>query len=91
MTAFKITTLKAFIATEDDGTEGIVGMTMGEGFFMPFVCADDKRAEWLKPYAMQIASELGKKIQLAKFSIREDIEEICPPTTQCRDEQKTAV
>lgn len=73
MTAFKIQTIKAFIATNDDGTEGVISMQIGD-VHMPFVCADDKRVKDLKPHAIKIAKETGKTVKLAKFSVRENIE-----------------
>jgi hypothetical protein len=73
----RIDQLYAFVSSDEKG-EGIVGQTvqlMGETVFMPFVCADEKRMESLKPLAKKIAKESGKKIKLIRLSIREEIEE----------------
>lgn len=78
MTAFKIKSIKAFIATEDDGTEGIIAMKMPNGLMMPLVYADDAHGKALKPYVIKLAKALGKKAMLAQFSVRENIEEIEP-------------
>jgi len=75
MSGQKIETIYAFIATEKNGTEGIISMQVGD-MHMPFVSADDCRLEWLKPYALQIAKESGTTVTLAKFSVRENIEEL---------------
>ena len=76
MTGFKITTLKAFIATENDGTEGVMAALHGDTW-LPLVCADDARVESCREMAKRIGKITGvKKIVLAKFSVREDLEEI---------------
>lgn len=70
---FKIKTIHAFIATEDDGTEGIIGMQTPDGW-MPFVAADSDRLESLRPYAIEIAKAAGTRVTIAEFSIRKDVE-----------------
>lgn len=74
--SFKIQTIHAFICTEDDGTEGVIGMLLPNGRWMPFICADPVRMEELRPIAQQFAQEHDKHVVLARFSVREDIEEI---------------
>ena len=72
----KITEIYAFVSVGKNG-EGIVGMTMpveGRETFMPFICADKKRMEQLKPIAKKIAGEYGKTIKLIKLTNRKDIE-----------------
>lgn len=72
----KITEMYAFVSV-DEGGEGVVGMTMpvnGRETFMPFVCADKKRMEQLKPIAIDIARKSGKKIKLIKLTNRKDLE-----------------
>jgi len=72
----RITEMYAFVAEEsgpDD--EGIVGMDLGNSW-MPFVGADMKRVDSLKPLALDIAKMPGKKVKLAHFTNREDLEEI---------------
>ncbi len=71
---FKITSIKAFIAEDEDGTEGVCAHSIN-GQWMPFVCADDARVESLKPIVKEIARTFNKKIKLIKFSVREDLEE----------------
>jgi hypothetical protein len=73
---FKIKTIHAFIATEDDGTEGVIGQLMPDGVFMPFVCADAERVKLLRPFAAEIARMSNKPVKLARFSVREDLEDI---------------
>jgi len=74
----KIKTIFAFIALDrEPEDEGVVAALAG-GIWMPLVAADEARIESLKSIARQIASATRKKIVLAKFSVREDIEEITP-------------
>lgn len=73
---FKIKEIHAFIATEDDGTEGIIGQLAPDGVFMPFVCADAERVKSLRPFAIQIARTSNKPLKLVRFSMREDLEVI---------------
>lgn len=72
----KITEVYVF-ASVDEGGEGVVGQVvdmLGREVFMPFVCADKKRMESLKPLAQKIAKETGKKIKLIRLSTREELE-----------------
>jgi hypothetical protein len=76
----KITEMYAFVSI-DEGGEGVVGMTMpvgGRETFMPFVCADKKRMESLKPIAIQLSKESGKTIRLIKLDNRKVLETIEP-------------
>jgi len=74
----KIDAIFAFISV-DEGLEdeGIVAARMGN-MWMPLVGADMDRVESLKPLAVGVARLTGKKIVLAKFSVREDLEELEP-------------
>lgn len=72
----KITEIYAFVSQSERG-EGVVGMTMpvdGRETFMPFICAGKERMEQLKPIAVKMAKQYGKKIKLIKFTNRKDIE-----------------
>jgi len=46
--------------------------------WMPLVGADMDRVESLKPLAVGVARLTGKRIVLARFGVREDLEEIAP-------------
>ncbi len=74
----KIEALFAFISV-DEGPEdeGIVAARMGN-MWMPLVGADMDRIDSLRPLAESVARLTGKKIVMAKFSVREDMEEILP-------------
>lgn len=69
----KITEIFAFIATEADGREGVVAAMLG-GMMVPLVGADQARVKSLLPLARQIAQATGRQVQLARFSVREDLE-----------------
>ncbi len=74
----KIEAIYAFISI-DEGPEdeGIVAALMGDKW-MPLVGADMDRVESLKPLAMGVARATGKRIVLARFGDREDLEELKP-------------
>lgn len=69
----KIIELWAFVAEDsapDD--EGIMAMQMpGTEIMMPFVCADKKRMEELKPYAEYIKQLTGKPYKIKRFELIE--------------------
>ena len=71
--SFKIKNIHAFIAEDKDGTEGVIGMKTPDGW-MPFVCADEARIEYLRPIAQQIATTTKNKVKLVRFSVRENLE-----------------
>lgn len=73
---FKITEMFAFIATEKDGTEGILGFQTDNGVMMPLVGADMDRVDSVKGFAKLIGQHAGCNVTLAKFSIRENLEVI---------------
>ncbi len=74
----KIEAIYAFISI-DEGPEdeGIVATRIGDTW-MPLVGADMDRVESLKPLAVGVARLTGKRIVLARFGVREDLEEIAP-------------
>lgn len=74
---FRILSMWAFVAVDEDGTEGVVGATTPLGF-MPLVGADLARIESLKPYAQQVATVSGRPVTLAHFSVRTDQETLTP-------------
>ncbi len=66
---FRISTIWAFVALEDD-QEGICAqMVVGPGgnTWMPMIGADEKRLEQLRPIAAEIAKASGKRIELIRF------------------------
>lgn len=78
---FKIETISAFIAVDDDGTEGVVGVPSLFGL-MPMVCADEERIRSLEPRAQELATAMRKTITLARFSVRTDVKQIEPNRTE---------
>ena len=74
----RIDQMYAFIQLDPlDNTEGVIAF-MSENGWMPMVGADMGRVEFLKPMAKRVADETGRPVQLIKFSVREEIEEIEP-------------
>ncbi len=70
----KITEIYAFV-TEDTGPddEGMVGMQLPGGNWMPLVGADMARIDSLMPSARAFAKQLGKPVKLVHFSQRKDV------------------
>lgn len=64
---------------EDKGPndEGVVAKYIGNAW-MPLVGADMKRIDSLRPIAGSIATNANKKVTLARFSNRTDLETIEP-------------
>lgn len=64
-----ITNIYALLCQNDKGEEGIIG-----SFGMPFICDRLETIEKLKPEAHAMAKAMGKKVVLAQFSTRKDLE-----------------
>lgn len=75
---FRITTVNAIVARDADDEEGIVGMTMRDGTFMPFVAADQERLKQLKPMAKIIGEATNRTLYLIQFSNRRVLEVLEP-------------
>lgn len=73
---FKISEIFAFIATDDEGTEGVISMTTPLLGTVPLLGADPARIESLRPVAEETARTTGVPIVLARFRSREDEETI---------------
>lgn len=64
----------AYIATDPKtGDEGVIGMLMPDGSWMPFVAADEARLMQLEPNAQRIALQLNRDITLIKLTTRETV------------------
>lgn len=74
----KIDQLYAFICEESPDEEGVMGMQMPDGSWVPFVGADMKRVESLIPHADQISILANKPYKIVKFRIEEVIEKPIP-------------
>jgi hypothetical protein len=66
-----ITELYAFLSV-DAGGDGDVARGYG-GMMMPMIVSSPKLIERMKADAREIALKTGKRIVLAKFSVREDL------------------
>lgn len=71
-----IDSLWAYLAVNEEG-EGIIGELTPNGW-LPLVGADKERIASLRPLAERAAAASGRRVVLAKFSVREDIEIIDP-------------
>jgi len=68
----KINEMFAFVAEDEEG-EGVMGMTISGGIFMPLVGADMLRVTSLIPAADKISRAANRPYRILKFSTREDI------------------
>lgn len=73
---FRIVEIHAFVTVDDD-IEGVVAY-LGPAGWSPLICADQARVDSMRSMAQDIATATNKTIKLAKFSVREDVEEIKP-------------
>ena len=72
----KIEELYAFIATDENGQEGICAFQIESGLWMPMVGADLKRVDSLRPIAKAIHKATGRQIAVCKFTNRQHLEMI---------------
>lgn len=63
----KITELYAFVATDPDGSEGIMAFRSGD-HWMPMIGADLARVESLRPLADRIAKATGQQYEIRYFT-----------------------
>jgi hypothetical protein len=74
----RIDQLFAFICLDDDGTEGVPATHLGGGLVVPLMGADVARIDSLRDIVLTDPLLRGKRITLARFSQREDLEVIQP-------------
>lgn len=74
----RIHSVWAFTMIDDDGSEGIISMTLPGLGTTPLLGADLARVESLRPYAQKVATQLGKPVTLSHYSVRTDQEVILP-------------
>lgn len=74
---FNVVQLWAFLASGDDGEEGLIGVSSAAGF-IPLVASDLARMEAVKQLAIGIARDHSTTIRLVRFNLRTDIEMIMP-------------
>ncbi len=72
MTNFKITTITAFIAVDEDGDEGVMGVLNGDQW-IPLICADEERIRILFPVAENIARVKNIPYRVIQLSVRTDV------------------
>lgn len=72
----KIDTIYAFIVLDEDGTEGIPAALGPNGMLFPLVGADLARVASLRKFVETDPMLRGKRITLAHFTNRTDVEVI---------------
>jgi hypothetical protein len=73
-TGQSIDALFAWVCTEPDGGEGVIGADVGLGGVTPSVGADMDRIKSLRPYAEAARRLTGYPVRLVRFGSREDLE-----------------
>lgn len=73
---FRVSEVYAFLAIDVDGDEGVPAIRVG-ATLMPLVAFDLDRMKSLRPVAENLARE-GTPMRLARFTNREDLEQIEP-------------
>ena len=73
-----IDTVYAFIANDEDGSEGIPAFVAENNLVMPMIAADMDRVETLRPIAEEMAMMKNIVITLAQFDQRTDLERFVP-------------
>lgn len=69
---FVVDELFAFVATDDDGDEGVMAALMGETWY-PLVAADLVRIQQFAPLANAAAKETGVEFKLKHFKLLGDV------------------
>ena len=69
MKNFKMETLHAFLAMDDDGNEGIIAaeIPVGSGRVMPLIAGDGKRWKGIEEIGLHICEQQNIKYRIAKF------------------------
>lgn len=67
--------LYAWISTDEDGQEGVIGISTADGW-MPAVGSDQARMESLRPVAETVARATGRHVLLKVFSTGVVIDEV---------------
>lgn len=68
----------AWTVVDDDGTEGVPAFIGSNGVAVPLVGADRERIEQFRAMIMCDPTLKGKRITLAQFSVRTDLETVTP-------------
>lgn len=73
----RIDSMFAFVAIDDDGTEGVIGVYTPDGW-LPLVGADMERVQQLRPLAQMTAKQTGAPVLLLHFTQRTEVEVLRP-------------
>ncbi len=75
--SLRIDEIFAFVATDDDGNEGVAAQLI-DGSWFPLLGADMERVNSCREIAQGIADASGKPLTLVLFGSRSDVETIEP-------------
>jgi hypothetical protein len=65
----KITEMFAFVATDKNGDEGVMGFLAEDGAWVPLVGADMDRVDSLRPIARKIKMVAGMDYKILHFKL----------------------
>jgi len=74
MSTLKIDTITAFVITDDEGNEGVMGFKGSEGW-VPMIGANEARITSLLPVAKLISGITERPFRIIQFSTMTDITE----------------
>jgi hypothetical protein len=72
----------AWVITLPDGSESVPAARGASGMWLPLIGADQERMESFRDYATDLAATEGRKLCLARFTSRQDMETIEPAAPQ---------
>ena len=73
-----ITVIHAVVQVDEDGNEGIAGIGEAGVMMLPLVVGYPRLVPMLREAAKKVAKQTGKKLQLVRFTVREDLESFDP-------------
>jgi hypothetical protein len=78
---FRIKTIHAWLSVDENDEEGIIAASTSDGLMMPLISADETRMYQCEAMARRIAALSGRAVRLVRFSVREDLSTIEPPSS----------
>jgi hypothetical protein len=76
--SFRIGAIWAFLSVDEKGDESVCAGPLGGLPVVPFIAADERRLDGLRPLAESLATLTKKRIVLVRFDRRVELETIEP-------------
>ncbi|WP_457298667.1 hypothetical protein [Phyllobacterium sp. P5_D12] len=71
-TILRIESVWMALSVDDDGTEGVCGVMLPSGMWMPLLAADEKRLPFILEQAEMVAVSQQRLIRIVKLTTREE-------------------